>query len=202
MSYIDTFPHELVGYLAGIPLYHPLTTVEGEKGTADFGCSRDNLVLGGGSGEHPGLVFHRLDLLVRYYLDELQDEDGYTLVPAEVLRDSPGGAVIFRECLEFCGWSIADTVAFAERCRSNTLPRPFDVDCHGSIEMWLALTIGELVWRSLPHLVPSLVDAVGDSRQDILKEYLRAPNVLMMPPGFERDFTNREQAFQAKLRQS
>jgi len=36
MSYIDTFDHQYVGSFAGLPIYHPLTTVRGSGG-GDFG---------------------------------------------------------------------------------------------------------------------------------------------------------------------
>lgn len=69
MSYIDTIEHELVGYLNGLSIYHPIETVNSEKwGNYDFSCSPKNLVIGGGAGEHPGLVIHGLDCLVVGYL--------------------------------------------------------------------------------------------------------------------------------------
>ncbi|KWU17912.1 hypothetical protein [Burkholderia cenocepacia] len=200
MSYIDTISHDIVGYLAGLPLYHPRWTVAGERNVADFGCSPENLVLGGGSGEHPALVFHRLDWLAHYYLGELVDEDGFSFVPENVLDTAPGGADIYRECLEFCGWSIADMVSFAKRCESITLPCPYRADEHGSVEMWLALTIGELVWRSLPHLAGELVTRIGDAREVLLSERLVAPNVVLMPPGFERSDGTRGIAFRVENR--
>ena len=57
MSYIDTFDNEFVGYFGGIPVYHPLEVVPASPDDpAQFACGPDNLVIGGGSGEWPGLV--------------------------------------------------------------------------------------------------------------------------------------------------
>lgn len=56
MSYIDGFDHEIIGTLGYLPIYHPLEAIEGDGGWGayDFNASPQNLVLGGGSGEHPG----------------------------------------------------------------------------------------------------------------------------------------------------
>lgn len=60
MSYIDTQPHEHLGYLAGIPLYHPLGSYDD-----DFVAGPEHVVLGGGGGEHPAAVFHPLACVTR-----------------------------------------------------------------------------------------------------------------------------------------
>ena len=52
MSYIDSYDHVLVGYMAGLPLYRPLEDIPGpENGESrlDFPCRTDQLVLGGGT---------------------------------------------------------------------------------------------------------------------------------------------------------
>ncbi len=41
MSHIDSFRHQLVGYLGYLPVYHPLEEIDG-----DFRCSPRQLVLG------------------------------------------------------------------------------------------------------------------------------------------------------------
>lgn len=38
MSYIDTVDYELLGFFAGLPLYHPLEVVAG-SGSDEFGCT-------------------------------------------------------------------------------------------------------------------------------------------------------------------
>lgn len=57
MSYIDTFDNEFVGYFGGIAVYRPLEVVPAHPDDPqDFGCGPENLVIGGGRGEHPGIV--------------------------------------------------------------------------------------------------------------------------------------------------
>lgn len=70
MSYIDTLAHRRVGTLAGYPLYHVIVDHRSgrERGSPEFSANARNLVLGGGSGEHPALVIHHLDQICRLYL--------------------------------------------------------------------------------------------------------------------------------------
>jgi hypothetical protein len=60
MSHIDSYKHEIVGLFGSLPVYHPLEDIP-EPATDqlqhDFGCTTEQLVIGGGSGEHSGLVF-------------------------------------------------------------------------------------------------------------------------------------------------
>ena len=82
MSYIDGFDHEIIGTLGYLPIYHPLETIEGDGGWGayDFSATPQNLVLGGGSGEHPGLVVHHLPTLAaRFLLDSLTEAQAETL---------------------------------------------------------------------------------------------------------------------------
>ena len=69
MSYIDAYDHEYIGSLGYLPIYRPLQVIDGDKwGGYDFSATPDNLVLGGGSGEHPGLVVHKPGSLVAKFL--------------------------------------------------------------------------------------------------------------------------------------
>ena len=56
MSYIDTFDHEFIGFIAGLPIYLPLETVTASDIPSEFGCSPQNLIIGGGDGEHPAII--------------------------------------------------------------------------------------------------------------------------------------------------
>ena len=68
VSHIDSFKHELIGLFGGLPVYRPLQLIDG-----DFQCDVNQLVLGGGSGEHPALVVKNLLAAVACYLDEELD---------------------------------------------------------------------------------------------------------------------------------
>lgn len=178
MSYIDTFAHDIVGYLAGYPLYRPRAEVKAVAGTGNFSCSFDNLVLGGGSGEHPALVIHKLDRLAAHFLwDEhgLELEGAYPFLPESFF--------------EFVGWGIEHYAIFDARVRSPTLAVPYDLAEHGTIERWLALTIGELVWRCFPDeaqaTASELVRLKAD-RSALIAQPPAFPNVVILPPTYER----------------
>lgn len=72
MSYIDTINHSYVGSFAGLPVYHPLEDLDPE-GVDEFSATPRNLVIGGGSGEHPGLVVKNMEVCVWKYLNFLAD---------------------------------------------------------------------------------------------------------------------------------
>lgn len=183
MSYIDTFDHQYVGAFAGLPIYYCRTPVEG-TGRAEFGCGPNNLVLGGGHGEHPALVFHRLDCLATHFVLHAvgeNDEDGRPVkdqfgdFPLWDYLDVP-----FADLFEYAEWSAKHYHGFYERCRSVALDRPFGVDDHLSFEDWLAVCFGELVWFSFPELIATLAPV----RE--MHPYLRAfsNNVMIPPPGY------------------
>ena len=54
MSYIDVFQHEHCGYITGIPVYRLL---ESSLEEVEFIATPHQLLVGGGSGEHPAVVF-------------------------------------------------------------------------------------------------------------------------------------------------
>jgi hypothetical protein len=62
MSYIDTSDHSYVGTIFDLP--HPLSTYDDE-----FNADPSNLVIGGGSGEHPAMVIRSLDICVLYFIE-------------------------------------------------------------------------------------------------------------------------------------
>jgi hypothetical protein len=90
MSYIDTFDHELVGFFAGLPLYRPLEIVAGSGGD-EFGCTPLQLVLGGGSGEHPAVVLAQPRAAVVWYLQATlpADRPALSQEPQRLLDEVP-----------------------------------------------------------------------------------------------------------------
>ena len=165
MSYIDTIEHELVGYLNGLPIYHPLEVVETEKwGAYDFSCSPKNLVIGGGAGEHPGLVIHNLGYLVVGFMleafnkiNEIKEEKKYHcdfVLPAEETINSLHDILFAQEgdCMEFCGWSMHHFKEFIESAKSPLHATPLLKEADA--EEWIKDSIGEFVFYSLPELNP------------------------------------------------
>ena len=165
MSYIDTIEHELVGYFNGLPIYHPLETIATEKwGAYDFSCSPVNLVIGGGAGEHPGLVIHNLEYLVVGFLlsafDKIitiKEENRYYCdfeSPSEELIESLNGMLYQTDgkFLEFCSWSMKNIKDFVELAKSPLHSTPLLEE--NNSEEWIKDSIGEFVYYSLPELNP------------------------------------------------
>jgi len=157
MSYIDTIKHELVGYLNGLPIYLPTENLpKSFWGNPDFSCGTSNLVIGGGSGEHPALVIHHLSALVCEYLlynieqFELFYSDGYQVPPDKAQNQLVDIALTTEPTLEFCGWSMQDQKKFIENAMSKVHFSPLVEN--GDAEKWIRLSIGEFVYFSLPSL--------------------------------------------------
>lgn len=179
MSYIDTFDHELVGFFAGLPLYHPLEVVAG-SGSAEFGCTPDQLVLGGGDGEHPAIVLTHPTAAVVAFLESMAPPDDPQLsAEAQAFMDEMPS---LDECLRFAGWYIADFAAFHERCMSSAFVTPFNAAEDGLLEAWALRNLGEFVYFALPELAPEARTRLAD-----LCAVVRRPryfNVQILPPGY------------------
>jgi hypothetical protein len=179
MSYIDTFDHELVGFFAGLPLYHPLETVA-DSGGDEFGCTPRQLVLGGGSGEHPAIVLREPPAAVAMFLQAALPPDAPALAPEsqQFLDETPP----LDECLHFAGWRIADFVSFQERCQALSFVRPYRVEQDGLLEEWVLCNLGEFVYFAMPELSPDVPTQLAD-----ICAQVRGPrylNVQILPPGY------------------
>lgn len=175
MSHIDSFRHEIVGRFAGLPVYHPLEKIDG-----DFQCGPDQLVLGGGSGEHPALVIAKPQAAVACFLDaELSNQQGahveaWNAVIAHHLDYNHADNLVFHD------WSISDFAEFDARCRSNTMPNPYWDELELSIEHWLVLGFGEFVFFAMPELASELMDRIDDPYRHFRHE--RYNNIQLIPP--------------------
>ncbi|AJZ90616.1 hypothetical protein VW41_17065 [Klebsiella michiganensis] len=159
MSYIDSIKHELVGFFNGLPVYHPLETVEGESwGSYYFSCSPANLIIGGGAGEHPALVLHNLESLVAAYLlhaieqDEVHFAERYSPPPDHTRETLFDIFLCEKPALEFCGWSMKQIHDFVELAKSPLHASPLKAD--QSPEEWIKISIGEFIYFSLSELNP------------------------------------------------
>lgn len=179
MSYIDTFDHELVGFFAGLPLYHPLESVTG-AGNDEFSCTPLQLVLGGGSGEHPAVVLTNPTAAVAAFLQVALPPDSppFSTEAQQFLDELPP----LQECLHFAGWFIADYSAFHDRCNAPSYITPYRVEQDGLLETWILCNLGEFVYFSMPDLVLDLRVHLADVCAQV-----RSPvysNVLILPPGY------------------
>jgi hypothetical protein len=194
MSYIDSFDHEFVGFFLGVPLYHPLQTVE-DGGGSDFGCTPDQLVLGGGDGEHPAMILTDMGAAVKHFLAyalAMRDDDrpqrreeSMPNVPETsraLLDDTPGSV----DLLRFPGWTLADYVEFHRECLAASAPRPYSPDEHGLVEEWLVCSLGELVYFAMPEQVEGVLRDLQDVSAAVRTPYFC--NVLIPPPGYRLPF--------------
>lgn len=180
MSYIDGYDHELIGQLGYLPIYHPLEKIDGEGwGAYDFSATPENLVLGGGSGEHPGLVVHHLPMLAtRFLYAQLSDAEEATLSDGQ--KAFLDDLYYAGEALEFCCWSVADYARLQTMAESPTFMNP--VTAEERVENWIEKSLGELVWYALPDLNPH-----HQALQDIFQRFDIYPamrNVTIEPPGY------------------
>jgi hypothetical protein len=179
MSYIDTFDHELVGFFAGLPLYHPLEVVVGAGGD-EFGCTPSQLVLGGSSGEHPAVVLTNPTAAAASFLQAALPPDGPPLsAEAQQFIDELPRSW---ECLHFAGWGIDDFVAFHERCIAPGFVTPFNAEQDRLVEDWVLRSLGEFVYFSMPELAPDVRAHLADVCARVSGP--RYYNVQILPPGY------------------
>lgn len=187
MSYIDTIEHRQVGYFAGYPLYHPTKAHKaGSRGAYDFSCTPQNLVIGGGSGEHPGLVLHNFDQMARLYLLEAAECAKLDPDYDDTLTDAlMKGYTDIKDCFEFCGWGVEQIAKFLEACSGAGLVRPYDARLYTTFERWLAMSFGEFTWVAMPSLCQKTVKqltATHPNLRQILPTLMR--NVQVLPPEY------------------
>lgn len=178
MSHIDSFRHQLAGSLFGLPVYLPLQDIQG-----DFTCTTRQLVIGGGSGEHPALVLKDPPGAVAEFLREAvpglklaaPEEKAWRAVFEPFLPDR------LRDVLVFYDWDLATYHAFYELCRSPAAQNPYMGE-RGWMEMeeWLIRGLGEFVFYALPHLAEGIA---GKLEQPYAKfREVLFNNVMLVPP--------------------
>lgn len=180
MSYIDSFDHEYIGNLGRLPLYHPLQIIDGDGwGCHDFSATPENLVIGGGSGEHPALVIHHLPSLVtRFLAKQLTEAEEATLSETEKAYID---ALFFTDNrLEFCGWAVSDYAHLQKMAENSLFMHPLTEDM--TAEEWIELSVGELVFFALPDLNPE-----HQALYDLFSRFDIRPtmgNITLIPPGY------------------
>lgn len=167
----------MLGYL---PIYHPLENIEGDKwGGYDFSATPENLILGGGSGEHPGLVLHKLECLVAKFLyDQITDEEEANL--SKENRDYLIDLCYADDVLEFCSWSIRQFSDLKDMAQSMNFLAPLGDDAE--VEEWLCKSVGELIFFSLSELNPEHSRLLEIFAPFGIQATMR--NVACVPPGY------------------
>lgn len=190
MSYIDTFDHEFVGFFGRLPVYHPLVVhTDDDDG---FSCSPDNLVIGGGSGEHPAVVLASAERAVAsFVLDWMEDAnkdhnrltgdvktnmEAWDLWSIDRLDEvTISQALIF----EHRRWNVERYHGFFEMCCSPAMHTPLKPGI--SLEEWLLASFGEFILLTMPELVPNLEVHLAGLRNVAYPLYT---NILLPPPGY------------------
>lgn len=166
MSEIDVYAHEFCGTVANVPLYHLLEETRDNSDLAGLGP--EQLLLGGGSGEHPAASF---DILSSVYALLLSDEwektmwDGtprlyeFPQSRVDALLDAWPDAHT-RVAGNFSNWGGDAWYAFINNAKVNShWGRNYDPDAVGGIENWVEQVIGEYALVSMLNKVVSLLPA-------------------------------------------
>ena len=137
MSYIDCFDHKILGFIGGIAVYQALQDIAGD----DFQCKKNQVIIGGGSGEHPAAVIN--DLTQAIYMS-LTDED------EDIEIDELDGKDIHHlNNLIFFDWSCSDYVYADKIARENG----FTYEVYPTVEYWLTMEAVKLVLKEAPELI-------------------------------------------------
>ena len=195
MSYIDTIQHEFLGYFGHRSVYLSLQDALGKRTDFDFGCSKFDVIVGGGSGELPAIIFSDLDFCVSHFLlewfhlqDSIQGEETvfHRFIEAGInvteVRDQLSQLADSKvsEKIAFAGWVAQDYCDSVGEYSSHHFNQFYNSKLV-SFEIWLAQNIGELAFFSLPqHL----------KQTSKLREKIRAlvtpvfENILVPPSGY------------------
>jgi hypothetical protein len=126
MSHIDTIDHSHIGFLAGIPVYHPLGNDQ------EYGLTPRTIAVGGGSGEHSIFLLNDIDECIKYYIYYHSDDfDCYT--------DKP---------LYTSYWSIEDGYRFYKSVKEDM--QRVDVN---SAEKYIVLAVAEYLLHFGEHII-------------------------------------------------
>jgi hypothetical protein len=200
MSYIDTINHSFVGTFANLPVYHPLENLD-EEGVDEFSATPKNLVIGGGSGEHPGLVIQNLDYCVWDYLETLAEiagkepyAIGFYKVWFENLTDDETEQYNAYANLSYKNWGMNEIRKFA-----NNVDKLYadgiqyctnKKELEGkSVEQKINIMLGEFIFFSAPHLISEdFLEYINEHKESFEKEeiYFSAPfeAVKVSPKGY------------------
>ncbi len=187
MSEIGCYRHLTVGYLYGWPLHEPLEPVSfGKDRAANVAtCSPGELVLGGGDGEWPALVFHRLDYCVARLLASAFNPAASP--PNQEVLSMCAEAHMDNEVLEYRDWTFDNHRVFYHSCHSDfTSDIGLATEPCGSVigfERWLMYCVAEFVYISLPTILP----VIERWRRQLGLSGYTFRKIMLPPPGYGAD---------------
>jgi|GEM_PF-5741411 len=158
MSDIDTCKHLRLGLFLGIPLYEILQDTDAlhsvnnqdhlnlPKHHEKAFVAKGSLALGGGSGEHPALIFHNPTYCVARYLIDILPTDS-----ANSDHELVAKSCCIQEdlqTLEYCKWTHMDHIRFHDQCRHLYLS--YGIEPEYSFEAWLMMIVGAFLFHVNP----------------------------------------------------
>lgn len=168
MSEIDTVEHFFLGYFYGVPLYQPL-----ETGCIGKSCFENNecnisygkLIIGGGDGEHPAIIFHDIEFCVAKWLLYFFSEDELSENILSAIKDIISHRNL-NDIMEYCKWDNETHRLFFNNCMNgyDTFSDEF------GFEEWMVLNIGEFVYISMFNISDTIADwhnAIGEIEEGI-----------------------------------
>jgi hypothetical protein len=184
MSHIDSFKHELVGLIGGLPVYHPLQSING-----DFESGVNQLIIGGGSGEHPALIIKNplstVACFLENHIESLEDnalfKDDFSNAAKKwksIIKKYVNWQVDYH--FHFSGWSVSNYKHFYDLLTGSGIPNPYDEDSDRSFESWLILGIGEFTFFAMPKLASEIMTQLDDPYKYF--HSILFNNILLIPP--------------------
>lgn len=181
MSYIDTINHSHVGYFASLPVYHPLQDLDIE-GQDEFSATPANLVIGGGGGEHPGMVIQSLDACVWSYLKFCAEVDNKDTDEIDFFTKWDDN-IKDEECyyhasynLIYQYWGLEDITKFTLKVKEiyhnsiKYLKDKKEVENYHA-EKQINVMFGEFIYYAAQHLLsPEFKEHIKNADEKLLKE--------------------------------
>jgi hypothetical protein len=156
----------------------------------DFKADPGQLILGGGSGEHPAMVLSDPQAAVAYFLSQelckLKSNDANPEnFPLATQRDAwmPVLESFIRppqELFVYFEWTEEQHEAFRNRCQNNPL-HEYHINELG-FHSWLVRSFGEFVFFAMPDLAPELASRLKNPNSCVRHSYYN--NIMMLPPNF------------------
>jgi len=137
MSYIDCFNHKTLGFIGDIAVYQALEDIIGN----DFQCEKNQIIIGGGSGEHPAVVINNLTLAIYMYLTDINEDI--------VIDNLDSLSIHHLENLVFFGWYCSAFVTVDKIARENG----FSNERYSTVEYWLTMEAVKIVIKEAPELI-------------------------------------------------
>jgi hypothetical protein len=177
-----------------LPVYHPLELIEDSD--FDFDCTTKQIVIGGGSGEHPGLVVKLPNVAVAHFLLSALDtiDDEFADIKSE-WKKVIEPYLYNDKALVFSNWNVENYHNFFELCKSKGLQKPFNEDASESCyDVWLLESIGEFIFYSMPELAKEIMENINNPYRYF--NHILFNNIMLIPPNMPV-YSNKGNAWQS-----